>query len=265
MTALANTCGPSDTVLVLSAPYTVASPYPLPITIASENIDIVGGNGTNRVTVIRGGNGTSPVSHTAGTAVTAGWGGGGGSLSATDGTTTVADVTSLSFSPGSVTDAGAGVAEVDPPLTATLSEGLYIIQTPQGAQGAGAFTRYQEDPGTGAGGTIALSGGDGVTGFAGGRASIFGGGGNGVGGPQSTGGEVDAFAGAANGTGGRVELLGGQPGTGTGMPGGDVRVTTFGGDGAGRHGLVFLNLPTSDPAVAGALWADSGIVTVSAG
>ena len=35
-------------------------------------------------------------------------------------------------------------------------------------------------------------------------------------------------------------------------------------NGAGRDGLVFLNLPTSDPGVSGALWADAGVVTVSA-
>ena len=29
--------------------------------------------------------------------------------------------------------------------------------------------------------------------------------------------------------------------------------------------VIFSNLPTSDPAVAGQLWADSGVVTVSAG
>jgi hypothetical protein len=34
--------------------------------------------------------------------------------------------------------------------------------------------------------------------------------------------------------------------------------------GAGKN-LIVTSLPTSDPGVAGALWADSGVVTVSAG
>jgi len=41
---------------------------------------------------------------------------------------------------------------------------------------------------------------------------------------------------------------------------GDVTITT---DSSGN--LIFTGLPTSDPSVAGALWADTGVVTVSAG
>jgi hypothetical protein len=47
--------------------------------------------------------------------------------------------------------------------------------------------------------------------------------------------------------------------------GGDIFFIPGAGDGAGRNGLVFLNLPTVDPEVAGALWADSLVVKVSAG
>lgn len=49
--------------------------------------------------------------------------------------------------------------------------------------------------------------------------------------------------------------------------GGTIKV----GDGSitlttdGSNNLIVTGLPTSDPSVAGALWADTGVVTVSAG
>ena len=41
---------------------------------------------------------------------------------------------------------------------------------------------------------------------------------------------------------------------------GDVTITT---DASGN--LIFTGLPTADPTVAGALWSNAGVVTVSAG
>lgn len=42
-----------------------------------------------------------------------------------------------------------------------------------------------------------------------------------------------------------------------------VGTVTISTDGDGN--LIFTGLPTSDPSVAGALWANAGVVTVSAG
>ena len=90
---------------------------------------------------------------------------------------------------------------------------------------------------------------------------------------------VRAGSGLASGKyGSNVFLMGGNGGSGsTGAAisvdggdengdgqGGDLRVVAGSGS-SGRNGLVFLNLPTSDPAVAGALWSNLGVVQVSNG
>lgn len=46
--------------------------------------------------------------------------------------------------------------------------------------------------------------------------------------------------------------------------GGDINLVPGTGYGTGRDGLIFPNLPTSDPGVSGAMWSDSGTVKISA-
>jgi hypothetical protein len=67
---------------------------------------------------------------------------------------------------------------------------------------------------------------------------------------------VVAHGGGVDGVGGVAEIVAGDGETGSGKAGGDITLTAGAGDGAGRHGLVFLNLPTSDPGVSGALYSD---------
>lgn len=82
------------------------------------------------------------------------------------------------------------------------------------------------------------------------------------------GGSAQLKAGNGGNNGGTVVIRGGNggvdggsvsiySGAGTGGTNGDIDITAA--------GFLYLNLPTVDPAVAGALWADSGVVKVSAG
>jgi hypothetical protein len=68
---------------------------------------------------------------------------------------------------------------------------------------------------------------------------------------------------------GRVILRGGNGAsnaTTQAANGGDVTIRGGTGYGTGRNGLVIMdNLPTSNPAVAGALWNNSGVLSISAG
>jgi hypothetical protein len=75
--------------------------------------------------------------------------------------------------------------------------------------------------------------------------------------------QITGGTGAGNGAGGDFNFITGQ-GAGTGRSG-DFIVYASTGVGSGRSGLVFLNLPTANPHVEGALWANSKIVTVSTG
>lgn len=68
---------------------------------------------------------------------------------------------------------------------------------------------------------------------------------------------VAADPGQENGTGGGVRLFGAAAAAGSGAAGGDISLVPGAGDGAGRSGLVFPNLPTSDPGVSGALYCDA--------
>jgi len=89
------------------------STYPSPYTIDSEVVNVVGGGSARSITVQRGVGGTTKAAHVNGTALTAAnaFSGGGGGVTVTDGTTTVA-ATSLSLVGASVTDEGGGVAGV---------------------------------------------------------------------------------------------------------------------------------------------------------
>jgi hypothetical protein len=120
------------------------------------------------------------------------------------------------------------------------------------AAGAGGTT-------SGAGGLVVLQAGSAVGGGAGGSCLVSGG--DGIGNAQD---------------GGYVNLVGGFGGDATtdganGGNGGDIILTPRGGGNGmgvglnGKDGNVFLHLPTIDPHRAGALWSNSGIVTVSAG
>lgn len=85
--------------------------------------------------------------------------------------------------------------------------------------------------------------------------------------PAGQGGKVRLQGGYADNdgdgvAGGDLVILGGGA-AGAGI-GGDLVFTPGAGDGIARNGLVFLNLPTSDPGVSGALWNNAGTVKVSA-
>jgi hypothetical protein len=65
--------------------------------------------------------------------------------------------------------------------------------------------------------------------------------------------------------GGGTLSLEGSAANQSGQQGGDIEIKPGPGNGA-RDGLVIVSLlPTSDPSVAGALWNNSGVLTVSAG
>jgi hypothetical protein len=142
-----------------------------------------------------------------------------------------------------VADTAAVVDEVVGDLTNVNGEGIGTLHATGllGVAGTGVFV-------------LAADGVEGVEAAAGESAAISGG--NATAGTDpgaADGGDVSLVAGIAarnssgNARGGDVIL---QPGTGIGT---------------GRSGLVFANLPTADPQVAGALWEDAGTVKVSAG
>ncbi len=70
------------------------------------------------------------------------------------------------------------------------------------------------------------------------------------------GGSFTLVATDGDGAGGAFHWNTGNAGAGSGANGGDILIQTGAGDGAGRNGLIFLNLPTADPGVSGALWVD---------
>jgi len=108
------------------------------------------------------------------------------------------------------------------------------------------------DPtGLGSGGAGLVYGGDGGANVTGGEAGIIGG--YGAGGTVHPG-RVIADAGNGDGTGGGVRIVTAAAHGASDKNGGDLVVTLGVKDGAGRNGLVFLNLPTSDPGVVGALY-----------
>lgn len=80
------------------------------------------------------------------------------------------------------------------------------------------------------------------------------------------GGSITLTAGAAPGSaaGGDVALVAGaSAGAGNG---GNVSLTLGLAPGAGAPGnLIIANIPTADPLVDGAIWANAGVLTVSAG
>lgn len=189
----------------------------------------------------------------------------GGSLTVTDGTTSVAAST-MQMANASVADAGSGTATVTA-LGPAAWDGDFLNRP--------ALTDYAylemhgDTGGPSNAGKIGLGGADGDTGQQGGSAYLIAGGGNGA--TTSYGGLVTLDGGHGDGTGGNATLMSGQAASGTNKPGGDVIIAPQAGDGSGRHGLVILGgignpaLPTADPHVAGALWNNSGVVTVSAG
>lgn len=57
----------------------------------------------------------------------------------------------------------------------------------------------------------------------------------------------------------------GAAASGSNMDGGDLYFVIGAGDGSGRQGLWFPQLPTADPMVAGAAWNNAGTIKISAG
>jgi hypothetical protein len=79
------------------------------VTIGAETLTVISGHGTPVLVVDRG---APPIAHVPGDSVTYTAPTSGGSISVTDGTTTVNPATSVAFSGATVTDAGSGVADV---------------------------------------------------------------------------------------------------------------------------------------------------------
>lgn len=120
----------------------------------------------------------------------------------------------------------------------------------------GGFVVLAPSDGEGTAGNARLRGGNDEFG---GEASLYGGNGG-----VTFGARVIAGGASDGGPGAPAQIIAGEAG-GTDQNGGDIDMTAGAGNGTGRNGLVFLHLPTADPNVAGALWADSGVVKVSAG
>lgn len=76
---------------------------------------------------------------------------------------------------------------------------------------------------------------------------------------------VGGAGGATSGAGGNAVVAGGAAVNGN-SNGGDVHIDGGAKHGSGTVGNVIMgSLPTADPHVVGALWASTGVVTVSAG
>lgn len=75
MTTLGAPAGLADTTLQLDSIYTSSGDYPIPITVESEAMAIVGGKGSSVVSVARGLNGTTQTAHPIGSTVSPGSGG----------------------------------------------------------------------------------------------------------------------------------------------------------------------------------------------
>lgn len=74
---------------------------------------------------------------------------------------------------------------------------------------------------------------------------------------------IGAGSGAAGKAGGEVLIRGGGGDAGNDA---GASITVGGGDGAGNAGgIVLVGVPTADPHVVGQIWANSGVLTISAG
>lgn len=132
-----------------------------------------------------------------------------------------------------------------------------------GAPGGDITVSPGAGDGAAAGGSLGVIAGAGGSSGDGGWAVLNGGGANANAGIA---GQVAAQGSYATGEGGGIKINPGDAETGSGQRGGDTLILHSAGDGAGRQGLTILRgLPTADPHVAGALWSNLGIVTVSAG
>jgi hypothetical protein len=157
---------------------------------------------------------------------------------------------------------GPGGADLETVLAAGNTTGINTIETPAGTLDgtiAGTFS-VAGAPGDTTGAAVELHGGNG--GVTGGTASLFGG--TDVG-QFGSGSHVIAGGSSNDGSGGAVTIVTGDGVFDGNGNGGDLFVIPGAASGTGRNGLVFLNLPTDDPAVAGALWADGLVVKVSVG
>ena len=130
-----------------------------------------------------------------------------------------------------------------------------------GATQGGSATLTGGSGGTDLGGNAVVQAGN-STDAAGGYVNIT----SGIGG--TSGGQIYVTGGTGqNGSGGSITISGGNGTAGVGTPtsnGGDITLQP--GTGVTRNGLIFMpGLPTADPAVAGALWNNAGVLTISAG
>lgn len=167
-----------------------------------------------------------------------------------------------------LTDTDWSAAHSNPTLAEVLVAGN--ITGPEGTTIAGAAATYASPASIDlSDGGVVLQAGDGIndgSNEAGQSVDIRGGATSPVGGFSSTGArlviEGGGYDALLSGGGFRFITAGGGS-DGSSWNGGDVTFQLGGAGGAGRSGLVFLSLPTSDPGVSGALWNDAGTVKVS--
>lgn len=115
MPVLTTAITPDTTPINVDGPVTTA--YPGRFLLDAEIVYVHGGSGFTSLSVTRGADGTTAAAHARGTALVAcpiptGASGGGGSISITDGTTTVDPATSLVLPAGTLTALGSGDAGV---------------------------------------------------------------------------------------------------------------------------------------------------------
>jgi hypothetical protein len=176
---------------------------------------------------------------------------------------------------GVVITAGMLGAEIDGTTASTIranNTGIKLEAQSGPTAGSVEITagRIYGDGEVGQGGNVAIAGGDSVgDGNNGGNVGVNGGHATGS---NSAGGEVNLTGGnGSDGPGGDINISSGDAHGGN-SNGGDIQINPGTGAGSGRTGwvrmtslLVLEEIPSSDPAVAGALWSDSGVVKVSAG
>lgn len=176
---------------------------------------------------------------------------GDGVTSAEDGTISVAG--GGSGTGFTLNEAGDKLAVIGEPGTADRSGQTVLIRSGQdgntGQQGAGNVTLWAGDDqaGGGPGGIDLIAGVANTAGLWGGNIAL------------TTGGAGN------DGTGGAI-LMETAQGTGAGNRGGEFRITLGAPHSGADTGLLtIINLVTSDPHVANALWNDSGTLKISAG
>jgi hypothetical protein len=187
---------------------------------------------------------------------------------AAEGVATVTTEASITFSTAPMTGINpAGVISLSPGDSTGGAAGHIILQAGDGTDAAAGYVSITGGQGSGAirnGGAIGITGGNSVDNL-GGNVTL-------QGGPAG----VDAIApGQAIVRGGNSDIVGGVGGlamiaggnnSSNSGDGGDVRLSPGGnGDGSSWGRIIMEQLPTANPAYAGQVWNDSGVLKISAG